>query len=84
MATAVSPGGTPPPVGIKRGVGRSNYYTTDLYGILLLELKANLARIVSASQFGAGMWLEACPDASVTYARANSGVKKAVKESRGG
>ena len=31
-------------------------------------------RIVSASQFGAGMWLEACPDASVTYARANSGV----------
>ena len=30
-------------------------------------------RIVSASQFGAGMWLEACPDASVTYTRADSG-----------
>ena len=26
-----TPRGTPPPVGIKRGVGRSNYYNTDLY-----------------------------------------------------
>ena len=30
-------------------------------------------RLVSASQFGAGMWLEACPDASVNYTRADSG-----------
>ena len=31
-------------------------------------------RVVSASQFGAGMWLEAPPDASLTYDRATSGV----------
>ena len=26
--------GGPPPVGIKRGVGRSNYDTTDLYSLV--------------------------------------------------
>ena len=30
-------------------------------------------RVVSASQFGAGMWLEACPDASLAHSRVSSG-----------